>query len=65
MTLQLNFNLEGDILILPKCNENELEQKNSLSQFFSYLNHRQFQRAVGKQVNNIYIFFQLRFKSFS
>ena len=42
MTLQLNFNLEGDILILPKCNENELEQKNSLSQFFSYLNHRQF-----------------------
>ena len=40
ITLPLNFKLERDILILPKCNDNEFEQKNSLSQSFSCLNHR-------------------------
>ena len=30
------------VLILPKCNENEFERKNSLSQSFSCLNRRQF-----------------------
>ena len=34
ITLPLNFNLERDILNLPKCNDNELEQNSSLSQFF-------------------------------
>ena len=33
--LPLNFNLERDILILPKCNDNELVRNNSLSQLFS------------------------------
>ena len=37
ITLPLNFNLERDILILPKCSDNEFEQKNSLSQSFSCL----------------------------
>ena len=40
ITLPLNFNLERDILNLPKCNDNELEQNSSLSQFFSCLNYR-------------------------
>ena len=38
ITLPVNFNLESDFLNFPKCNDNELVQNSSLSQFFSCLN---------------------------
>ena len=37
ITLPVNFNLARDILNLPKCNDNELVQNSSLSQFFFLL----------------------------
>ena len=55
ITPPLNFNLERDILILPKCNDNELVQNNSLSQFFSCLNRGQFPGVVGKHWRELHL----------